>query len=65
MADIVPAILKKEEDKRDEIWTNKIKPAKNNRVVLLELEKWLKTLILKNFQESRLQIKGAYTFVKT
>lgn len=53
MADIVPATLKKEEDKRDEIWTNKIKPAKNNRVVLLELEKWLKTLILKNFQESR------------
>ena len=46
--------IKKEEDKRDEIWTNKIKPAKSNRVVLLELEKWLKTLILKNFQESRL-----------
>ena len=65
MAEAVPAVLKKEEDKRDEIWTNKIKPAKSNRVVLLELEKWLKTLILKNFQESRLQIKGAYTFVKT
>ena len=65
MADAIPATLKNEENKREEIWKNKLKPAKNNRVVLLELEKWLKTLIVKNFQESRLQIKGAYTFVKT
>ena len=64
MAESIPATLKNEENMREQIWSSKIKPAKNNRVVLLELEKWLKTVILKNFEESRLQIKGAYNFIR-
>jgi hypothetical protein len=52
MAEVIPATEKKDTKKREEIWTL-INSVKNNRTTLAELEKWLKTVILKNFQESR------------
>ena len=52
MAEAIKGNNKNEGNIRDQIWT-KINPAKKNRVILSELEKWLKTVITKNFQESR------------
>ena len=52
MADAITGNNKNEGRIREQIWT-KLNPAKKNRVILAELEKWLKTVITKNFQEAR------------